>query len=94
MLVVLEDLFTQLVHQLVKTQVHLKRVKSEDDNEWEDPEVTGKLFSVPLDIISYLSFNLVVQELFLEVVQSIVGTVAVKVQRVQDVPAREGRIML
>ena len=40
-----------------------------------------------------LSFNFVVRELFLEAVQSIGGTVTVQVQRVQDVPAREGRIM-
>ena len=37
----------------------------------------------------HLSFNLVIQELLLEMVQSIVGTVTVQVQGIQDVPRRK-----
>ena len=60
-LVVLEDLFAELVDELVEAEVHL-------------------------------GLYLVVEELLLEVVQGIVGTVTVQVQRVQDVPGgREGR---
>ena len=60
MLVVLEDLFAELVDELVEAEVHL-------------------------------GLYLVVEELLLEVVQGIVGTVTVQVQRVQDVPGgREG----
>ena len=34
----------------------------------------------------YLSFNLIEEELFLEVVEGIVGTITVQIQWVQDVP--------
>jgi len=61
MLVILEDLLTQFVYQLVKAEV-------------------------------YLCLHFIVEELLIEVVQGIVGTVTVQIQWVENVPATQQKV--
>jgi len=110
MLVILEDLLTQFVYQLVKTEVYLKKRETVNQRgrEWRGRsgsrgrrrkgmegdrlEVGGGWKMGRQQGGMYLCLHFIIEELLIEVVQGIVGTVTVQIQWVENVPVTQQKV--